>query len=150
MLLWLEIINSKKQWQNVDIVLSSFSYASVNLIRRTGNDIKVSQLFHENNVTLQDIKNFKKDYFEKNIYSVNLYIEDVTPPIVDYCNENNMKIYVYAVNELRAIRYLRELGVDGVFTDYAKEYNKSILIYIYCRGHYRALYQKFIFSRDSI
>ena len=64
----------KKQWQNVDIVLSSFSCATVNLIRRT-DDIKVSQLFHEGNVTLQDIKNFKKDYFEKNIYSVNLYIE---------------------------------------------------------------------------
>ena len=48
----------KKQWQNVNIVLSSFSYATVNLIRRTGSDIKVSQLFHENNVTLQDIKEF--------------------------------------------------------------------------------------------
>jgi glycerophosphoryl diester phosphodiesterase len=78
----------------------------------------VSQLFHEDNVILRDIKNFKKDYFEKNIYSVNLYIEDITPPIVEYCNENNMKIYVYTVNELRAIRYLRELGVNGVFTDY--------------------------------
>lgn len=108
----------KKQWRNVDIVLSSFSCATVNLIRRSDSDINVSQLFHEDNVTLRDIKNFKKDYFEKNIYSVNLYVEDITQPIVEYCNENNMKIYVYTVNELRAIRFLRELGVNGVFTDY--------------------------------
>lgn len=110
----------KKQWQKVDIVLSSFSNATINLIRRSDVDIKVSQLFHENNVTLQDIKNFKKDYFEENIYSVNLYIEDITPSIVEYCNQNGMKLYVYTVNELRAIRYLRELGVDGVFTDYPR------------------------------
>ena len=108
----------KKQWQNVDIVLSSFSSATNNLIRRADSEIKVSQLFHENNVSLQDIKNFKKDYFEKSIYSVNLYIEDITPSIVEYCNQNDMKIYVYTVNELRAIRYLRELGVNGVFTDH--------------------------------
>jgi glycerophosphoryl diester phosphodiesterase len=108
----------KKQWRNVDIVLSSFSCATVNLIRRSDSDINVSQLFHEDNVTLRDIKNFKKDYFEKNIYSVNLYVEDITQPIVEYCNENSMKIYVYTVNELRAIRFLRELGVNGVFTDY--------------------------------
>ena len=108
----------KKQWTNVDIVLSSFSCATVNLIRRSDPHIKVSQLFHEGSVTLRDLKNFKNDYFDKNIYSVNLYVEDITQPIVEYCNENNMKIYVYTVNELRAIRYLRELGVDGVFTDY--------------------------------
>ena len=47
-----------------------------------------------------------------------MYVEDITQPIVEYCNENDMKIYVYTVNELRAIRFLRELGVDGVFTDY--------------------------------
>lgn len=43
---------------------------------------------------------------------------EISEEIVKYCNDNNIRIYVYTANELKEIRYLRELGVAGVFTDY--------------------------------
>ena len=45
-------------------------------------------------------------------------MEEISEEIVEYCNDNNIRIYIYTANELKEIRYLRELGVNGVFTDY--------------------------------
>ena len=80
----------------------------------------MSQLFDDDQLDMKTLKEFKSEYFDMNLYSINISIEDVSPNIVSYCNENNIKVFVFTVNELKAIRFLREIGVNGVFTDYPR------------------------------
>jgi glycerophosphoryl diester phosphodiesterase len=50
--------------------------------------------------------------------AVNLSSEFVDPRLVTDAKEHDRKVYVYTVNDPAEMRALRELGVDGVFTDY--------------------------------
>lgn len=109
---------SKPSWEGVDIILSSFSQGEINMLRHQYDDLSLSYLLYEQYCTLKEVKRMKHNYFDKNIHSINLPIEEISEEIVEYCNDNNIRIYVYSANNLKEIRYLRELGVNGVFTDY--------------------------------
>ena len=110
----------KPEWTNKNIILSSFSCATINTIRRFNSNLKLSYLLYEQYCNLDEIKRLKSDYFKYNIHSLNLPLESITPEIIKYCNEENICVYVYTVNETKQIRYLRELGVNGVFTDFPR------------------------------
>lgn len=113
-----EKYKDKHEWLNRDIVLSSFSHATMNGARRMRSDINVSYLLHETYSTLDEIKSLKSHYFNYNLYSLNLPLESVTEEIIEFCNKNKMKLFVFTVNKLEQIRWLRERGVNGVFTDH--------------------------------
>ena len=78
----------------------------------------LSYILYEQYCNLEELNRMLHNYFEKNIHSINLQMGEISEEIVTYCNDNNIRIYVYTANALREIRYLREIGVDGVFTDY--------------------------------
>ena len=81
---------------------------------------KLSYLLYDQYCNLEEIKRLKDDYIKYNIHSLNLPLESISEKIIEYCVNNNIRIYVYTVNEIKQIRYLRELGVNGVFTDFPK------------------------------
>ena len=110
----------KSEWKKKDIVLSSFSNATINMLRRHYKELKLSYLVYDHYCNLKNLKVLKSDYFRYNLHSLNLPLESIAPEIIEYCNKENIRIYVYTVNETKQIRYLRELGVNGVFTDFPK------------------------------
>ena len=110
----------KVEWENTNIILSSFSHANINMLRRFYPNIQLSYLVHEQYCTLPEIKRMKRNYAEYKLHSINLPLESITDEIVKYCNGAGIRIYIYTVNEVKQIRYLRELGVNGVFTDFPK------------------------------
>ena len=109
---------NKPNWNDADIILSSFSQGDVHMLRQHYPDMSLSYILYEQYCNLEELRGMKHNYLEKNIHSINLPIEEISEEIVEYCNGNNIRIYVYTANELKEIRYLRELGVNGVFTDY--------------------------------
>jgi glycerophosphoryl diester phosphodiesterase len=42
----------------------------------------------------------------------------VTPELIQECHKKNMKIIPWTVNDLQEIKRLKEMGVDGIITDY--------------------------------
>ena len=110
----------KPEWKNKSITLSCFSLATINTIHRFKKKIKLSYLLYDQYCNLEEIKRLKDDYIKYNIHSLNLPLESISEKIIEYCVNNNIRIYVYTVNEIKQIRYLRELGVNGVFTDFPK------------------------------
>ena len=110
----------KPEWKNKSITLSCFSLATINTIHRFKKKIKLSYLLYDQYCNLEEIKRLKGDYIKYNIHSLNLPLESISEKIIEYCVNNNIRIYVYTVNEIKQIRYLRELGVNGVFTDFPK------------------------------
>ena len=110
----------KPEWKNKSITLSCFSLATINTLYRFRKKVKLSYLLYDQYCNLEEIKRLKNDYIKYNIHSLNLPLESISKQIIEYCNDNNIRIYVYTVNEIKQIRYLRELGVNGVFTDFPK------------------------------
>ena len=51
-------------------------------------------------------------------YSVNVAGDFVDRPFIEDAHARGLKVFAYTVNFPEDIRYLEELGVDGVFTDY--------------------------------
>ena len=51
-------------------------------------------------------------------YSVHLSLKYVNRRTVDQAHSSGLRVFVFTVNRPRDIRRMRELGVDGVFTDY--------------------------------
>lgn len=51
-------------------------------------------------------------------YSVHLNINLVSPKLVEDAKRQNLKVFVWTVNEHEDIRRLKEYGVDGMFSDY--------------------------------
>lgn len=110
----------KPEWKNKSITLSCFSLATINTLYRFRKKAKLSYLLYDQYCNLEEIKRLKDDYIKYNIHSLNLPLESISEKIIEYCVNNNIRIYVYTVNEIKQIRYLRELGVNGVFTDFPK------------------------------
>jgi glycerophosphoryl diester phosphodiesterase len=50
--------------------------------------------------------------------SIHCKIGYVTPALLDQVHARGLKVFVYTVNDPEEIARLRDLGVDGVFTDY--------------------------------
>ena len=50
--------------------------------------------------------------------TLNLSSEFVDPRLISDAHAHGIEVYVYTVNDPAEMRALRELGVDGVFTDY--------------------------------
>tara|TARA_R110002096_G_scaffold150411_6_gene312354 strand:+ start:3911 stop:4582 length:672 start_codon:yes stop_codon:yes gene_type:complete len=51
-------------------------------------------------------------------FSIHLRLQKVTPKWIDRAHDLGLKVYVYTVNKVVQIRRMKELGVDGVFSDY--------------------------------
>lgn len=52
-----------------------------------------------------------------NLYSYNPSAEFVDEQLVESIHQENLKVYVYTVNDLRLANYLVEIGVDGIFSN---------------------------------
>jgi glycerophosphoryl diester phosphodiesterase len=107
-------------WDDVDIIISSFSCGELNLLRRTFPDLSLSLLVHDDNCdNLSMGINFAAAKLGK-FHSLNIPLSGVSSEVVELSRLENIKIYVYTVNTLDDIRGLREMGVSGVFTDFPK------------------------------
>ena len=42
----------------------------------------------------------------------------VTPELVEACHKKNIKLIPWTVNTLAEMKKLKEMGVDGIITDY--------------------------------
>jgi glycerophosphoryl diester phosphodiesterase len=42
----------------------------------------------------------------------------VTPALIQKCREKGIKVIPWTVNNLRQMQKLKELGVDGIISDY--------------------------------
>ena len=51
-------------------------------------------------------------------YSVNSAIDSINRKFVQDAHSRGLKVFVYTVNHPEELAWMRELGVDGVFTDF--------------------------------
>lgn len=123
-----EIINkylNQKNWSCEKFLISSFNRRELKEIKQHLPQIKIGLLIsHMGPVSfwinkLPLIFNYYLKTAERlNAFSLNIHRKLVTPKIIQVTQAQNIKAFIYTVNNPAEIRHLKEMGVDGIFSDY--------------------------------
>lgn len=98
-------------------IVQSFDIRTLRAFRELTSDITMALLV-DNNLSPQ--QNLDRLGFKPPIYSPHYIL--VTPDLVQWCHDNDMKIYPWTVNEIPAMKNMIAYGVDGLITDYPDRY----------------------------
>ncbi|MFT5209054.1 MAG: glycerophosphoryl diester phosphodiesterase [Flavobacterium sp.] len=97
-----------KGWQASEFLLSSFNH---NELAQADETFRRGALFYK-----------ASDYFLQtralNAYSINLSIKLISKEVVEQAHEEGLKVFIYTVDDRREMENLKEIGVDGIFTNY--------------------------------
>lgn len=103
------------------VTIQSFDFRSLQYLHQHYPDIKTVML-----IEASDKNSFRKQIkdigFTPTVYSPEFTL--VTPELIKECHDLNMKIIPWTVNDKKKINELREMGVDGIITDYPNLFNE--------------------------
>ena len=102
----------KNGWKKTDFVISSFLWNELEAFRKLDADIAIAVLTEEN--PLDAIAMAKK----LQAVAINPWWKTLTKENVQRIHQEGFKIYTYTVNEPTDIKFVTELGVDGIFCNY--------------------------------
>lgn len=102
------------------VIIQSFDKRALQALHRQYPHIRASLL-----VSNQDSfeENIKQLGFTPDVYSPNYKL--VTEELVQKCHEQNIKLVPWTVNTVEDIARLREMGVDGIISDYPDLYKSQ-------------------------
>lgn len=99
-------------WQSSDFIISSFNHYELFSFNKLMPEIRIGVLF-------EDIpKNFEVIASPMNAFSLNVEFFYLTKEIVNQIHLKGYKVYAYTVNRQEDKLKMKEIGVDGIFTDY--------------------------------
>jgi glycerophosphoryl diester phosphodiesterase len=101
-----------KQWKNEHFLLSSFKYQELEHARRLMPEINIGLLIDDLNASFFDVADRIGATF------LNIGLNIVNPDIIRDAHGKGIKVLVFTVNSAENIRRVREMGADGVFTDF--------------------------------
>lgn len=108
------LYNKLKEFKLLDrITIQSFDVRTLQELRKIDPNVK-TVLLVENLMSFED--NLKKLTFEPNVYSP--YYMLVNQDLIKKAHDKNIKVIPWTVNTLDDMKKLKEIGVDGVITDY--------------------------------
>ncbi|MDF1829334.1 glycerophosphodiester phosphodiesterase [Cycloclasticus pugetii] len=103
--------NTPEAYKN-KMLVSSFLMPELEQVVRLNQHVKIGVLAGNNiNESIAWATKLKA-------FSIHIRLQKVTPKWVDRAHDLGLKVYVYTVNKVVQIRRMKELGVDGVFSDY--------------------------------
>jgi len=116
----IDIINSymeNKGWTLDDFLISSFNWEELKNMRLINKNIKIAVLTESNPL---DAIAIAKDI---KAVAVNPNYLSLTKENISEIKSQGFKIFTWTVNDAEQISKLRELGVDGIFTNYPERVN---------------------------
>lgn len=102
-------------WKPEHFLVSSFNHHALAQFKRLMPNIRIGALLEGIPLSYSDFA------AELGAYSVHLHHSSVNREFVEHAHRNGMKVLVYTVNDFSVLERMRELGVDGIFTDYPGE-----------------------------
>lgn len=97
------------------LIIQSFDMRPLQVLHRRYPDIPLGFLTSDKKASFQE--NLDKLGFTPAFYNPEFKL--VTPELVHNCHEKNIKITPWTVEEVADMKRLKEMGVDGIITDYA-------------------------------
>ncbi len=117
--LLMEVINKKNIGKRT--IVQSFDERTLRVVHKKYPGIRTAYLIEgtEKNTIEQ---NLEKLGFQPDIYSPEFRL--VTPEMVNYCKSKGIKLIVWTVNDLEQIKKQKQMGVDGIISDYPDLFNR--------------------------
>ena len=107
----------EKGWTPDNFIISSFRWDELKKFRELNNEIAIAVLTEENPLdALPLAKELKAE-------AINPYFELLTEENASKISSAGFKIYAWTVNEESEISRMKELGVDGIITNYPERVN---------------------------
>ena len=100
-----------KGWKAKDFYISSFNQQYLLKIKKQFPEIRIGVLLVGIPLDLAKIGE------TLNAYSINLNLGFINKDIVDDAHKRGLKVFVYTVNNVEDIEMMKEMGVDGIFSD---------------------------------
>jgi glycerophosphoryl diester phosphodiesterase len=95
-----------------DFHVSSFRLEELSAIRELSKDVRTGVLYALDDGSIMG-------FAEQNCaYSLNPNHRTVTPELMAMAHRRGFKIFAWTVNETEDITRMKELGVDGIISDY--------------------------------
>lgn len=104
-----DFLNSAPHAHKERLLLSSFDFETLRRARSLDSCVKIGLLTRDFDVSLP---------LSLNAYSVNISEKRVNADVIKICKANNLKTFVYTVNNITRARELEAMGADGIFSDY--------------------------------
>lgn len=104
----------KKFPQKNNIVISSFDHELLHKLHLKYPEYRIGMLTGTNTIAMSE-------YFKKSpvkITSVNLALELAEENLIKELKNSGFKVFIYTVNDKNIALNLKEIGVDGIFSDY--------------------------------
>ena len=102
----------EKDWKYDDFIISSFNHYELKKFNKLNPEVKIGALITGIPIGLAE-------FAEKvNADSVNLCIEFINQEFVDDAHNRGMKVNVWTVNDLDDIERMKNLNVDGMFSNF--------------------------------
>ncbi len=98
------------------LLVSSFDHNLICELRTVSPDLKLGVL---SGCIPTDYAQFAKDL---GAFSIHLDLDAANQEIVDNAHDLGLEVYTYTVNQFDAFEWLTDLGVDGIFTDYPRQF----------------------------
>jgi glycerophosphoryl diester phosphodiesterase len=111
--LLMKVITEKGMEKNVTI--QSFDFRGLQYLHQHYPGMQTAMLIEEDDKTPFE-EQLKKLGFTASIYSPHYSL--VTPLLVKQCHEKNMRLIPWTVNDKNEMERLKEMGVDGIISDY--------------------------------
>ncbi|GGD19756.1 glycerophosphodiester phosphodiesterase [Flavobacterium orientale] len=102
----------QKGWKKDDFVISSFLWEELEAFRKLDDKISIAILTEENPIAAISIGKKLK------AVAINPWWKTLTKENVHQIHNEGFKIYTYTVNEPSDIKFVTELGVDGIFCNF--------------------------------
>jgi len=101
-----------KHWSDYNFLVSSFNHRELTKFKKILPQIKIGALFAS--IPFDYVKSAK----ELNVYSINLSRKFISQKLVDDAHQQDLKVFVFTVNDHDDIKRIKALGVDGIFSDF--------------------------------
>jgi glycerophosphoryl diester phosphodiesterase len=101
----------KKGWNYTDFLVSSFDHNELRAFTQLLPQILIGVLI------IGIFVQFDK-YKKMNAYSVHMWSKLVRKSLIEKAHKRGLKLFVYTVNNSNEIKKMKDLGVDGIFSNY--------------------------------
>lgn len=108
----IEFYTKSRGWSPENFIISSFNWDELRAMRKFNENIAIAVLTEENPLDAIEVAT------ELNAVAINPYFKNLDSDVVEKIKDAGFKIYTWTVNEPEDIAAMKNLGVDGIITNF--------------------------------
>jgi glycerophosphoryl diester phosphodiesterase len=98
-------------------IVSSFSFNELIKIQGIDSNIKFGLILPEVMKSKKIIIKRIQKAINNKFFSIHPHFSIIDNQVIEFCHKNNLKVFGWTVNDVKDMRHLIQMGIDGIITD---------------------------------